>query len=109
MEEKNQIQPDEKQQSQIEKTQEKKIDIWPMVAVAVIAFFAGILVYSEWIKFKNEEWFVPQSLHRRSPSVSSQLQLKPDTTPEILRDLEMIQIENLDNAFQGIDQDLNSL
>lgn len=107
MEEKNQAQTEEKNQTQIG----KKIDVWPMVAIAIIAFLAGMLIYSELIKLKSENWFVSEPFIKRpiSSTPSSVESSKSDTSRSILNDVDKIQLENLDQQFQEIDQELNRL
>jgi len=39
----------------------------------------------------------------------TEIQLKEDSTPVIMKDIENIKLPNLDEEFKEIDQDLNSL
>ena len=85
-------------------SQTKKTNIWLWILIVVVVL---IVVGIVWWKVKKISRVPGEEVE--IPSVSEGKELPSDTTEEILKEVENIEVLDLEKEFQEIDQDLNSL
>jgi flagellar basal body-associated protein FliL len=85
-----------------QKTQTKTNIIALVVIVLLVLVIGGIIYWQS----KKEVFFQPPVTKEITKTQAPQ---KEDSTDTIFKELESIDIGNLDQEFQEIDQDLNSL
>ena len=85
-------------------SQRKKTNIWPWVLIVIVVLIVVGIVCWKLKKMSR----VPEE-EVEIPLVSEEKELPSDTTEEILKEVEAIEVLDLEKEFQEIDQDLNSL
>jgi hypothetical protein len=86
----------------MEKEIKTKQDEYLKVIIGLLIVGLVLIGISTWLgreRFKTKVKTVP----------ITEIQLKEDSTPVIMKDIENIKLPNLDEEFKEIDQDLNSL
>ena len=85
-------------------SQRKKTNIWLWILIVIV-----VLVVVGIVCWKVKKMSRVSEEEVEIPLVSEEKELPSDATEEILKEVENIEVLDLEKEFQEIDQDLNSL